>query len=1130
MADVIGSSPGASTMLVIDSSLTSAIDGLGDTDWFSVALIAGTTYVFDLEGFDTPDNSRSSLLDPLLVLFNSAGTAVLTKDNDGGVGRSSRIVFTPEVSGTYYLSAEESGNDRTGIYTVRANASPVSGSITAGGTQAGALEFAGDTDWYSVQLNAGSTYVFDLQGNTLGDPFLELLTQSGAVVGFDDDSGPGFDSTIVFTPASSGIYYLAARASGNNATGTYALSTRLTPTVSISDANVVEPEAGTATAVFKVSLSSATSRDVTVAYTTSNDLALAGEDYLPATGQVVIPAGSTSATLAVTVLDDLTFEPRETFAVRLSNPVGAKIADGVGFGIIDDNDRPPSVEFPSDRHFPWQWSLFTTYGANILPVWADYTGEGVRVAVFDQGIDGSHPDLDGNLLLALGRDAATLWGDGLPKRTGDNHGTAVAGVLGAERNGVGIVGVAYGADLVSIYSPLNESVSTFGPRVANAYYYARVADADVVNDSWGFGNLFLGGANYAFVDDFASPSFAAAGQELYNLAALGRNGLGTIVVQSAGNSYGYGDDTNLHNFQNSRYIITVAASDYFGAAAGYSSPGASVLITAPGGEAAGALGIVTTDRAGAAGYTATSDYVFLAGTSFSAPIVSGVVALMLEANPSLGYRDVQQILAYTAVRIGTDATGWEFNGAHDWNGGGLHFDGGVHQFGFGLVDALAAVRLAETWGDAHTAANLQELSFTQTVNAAIPDRDPAGIRDSIAVTEHIDIERVDVSLDIRHPYIGDLSIALQSPSGVWSSLLYRPGGGPYTAFGSSQSDIHFTFDTVADWGEDAFGTWTLLVTDHVIFDSGDLVGWTLTLTGKPASDDDTYVFTNEYAESLALEPERGTLIDAAGVDTLNAAAVSAANSINLMPGAVSTIDGARLAMGASTVIEHASGGDGNDAITGNAAANWLRGMRGDDRLTGHGSNDTLDGGAGNDTLDGGTGTDTSVFRGSMLDYAVAKTDGGRSVQDTVAGRDGFDVLVDIERLSFSDLTLAFDTGGDPGNAYALWNAAFDRAPTPEEIGRWIAPFDAGHDIVHVAQAFIDAYAPGISYHDEVFILYQNVVGTAPGQFETDYYVGILGRGEMTQAELFVFAAKHDLNQADYVELVAGGISYTPWAA
>lgn len=1106
---------------MVNFQSSSAIDFYGDTDWYRVTLTAGVTYVFDLEGFDTFDNLSATLGDPYLALYDSSATNPLAYDDDSGIGLSARLVYTATATGTYYLSAEGFDHNAIGTYTVVANESPFSGSLTIGGAVSGSVNFAGDTDWYGVTLNPGTAYVFGVAAGTLWDPFLELLDSSGAVIDSDDDSGTGFDSSIIFTPLIGGAYYLAVRGSGNNTTGTYTVRASMYPTVSVADANVVEPDSGTAAGVFTVSLSSAMSRDVTVAYTTSNDLALAGADYVAATGQVVIPAGSTSATFSVSVAGDTLFEPRETFVVRLSNPVNATIGDGVGFGMIEDNDRPPSVEFPSDRHFPWQWSIFSQYGANVLPVWKDYTGQGIRVAVFDQGIDGSHPDLDGNLLFSLSRDAATLSGDGLPEWSSDNHGTPVAGVIGAERDGAGIVGVAYGAALVSIYSPLSESVSTFGLRVANAYSYARTADADVVNDSWGFGNLFLGGANYAFVDNFGGPNYAAAGRELHDLAALGRGGLGTIVVQSAGNSYGYGDDTNLHNFQNSRYIITVAASDYFGQAAAYSSPGASILVTAPGGERGGASGIVSTDRVGPAGYT-SSDYGFLAGTSFSAPIISGVVALMLEANPGLGYRDVQEILAYSAIRIDADWSNWDFNGADNWNGGGLHFDAALRQFGFGLVDATAAVRLAETWGPAHTVSNLQELSFTRAPKAAIPDNHSGGVSDSISVPQHMQIERVDVTLNVTHPWVGDLSVALQSPGGAWSWLLYRPGAGPYSAFGSSQENIHFTFDTVASWGEDSAGQWTLFVFDNEVLLTGTLDSWTLTLTGKPDSADDTRIFTNEYAESLAADAARGTLVDAAGVDTLNAAAVAGASTINLTPGAASTIDGASLLISTATVIEHAIGGDGNDAITGNSAANWLRGMRGNDQLAG---------GAGDDTLDGGGGLDTAVFTGSKAQYTIgAPADAGRAISDTVGARDGSDVLQAIERLQFSDLSLALDTTGNVGSAYALWNAAFDRAPTLEEIGRWIAPFDNGNDIVQVAQQFIDVYDPDISHQDEVYLLYLNVVGTPPGPAEMDYFRGILDRGEMTRAQIFVFAAQTDLNQADYVDLIANGIGYTPWVA
>ena len=90
------------------------------------------------------------------------------------------------------------------------------------------------------------------------------------------------------------------------------------------------------------------------------------------------------------------------------------------------------------------------------------------------------------------------------------------------------------------------------------------------------------------------------------------------------------------------------------------------------------------------------------GTSAASPTVAGVVALMLQANPNLGWRDVQEILSYSsrhvgsavgAARIGYEDNAWTFNGADNWNGGGLHFS---NDYGFGLVNTLAAVRLAES--------------------------------------------------------------------------------------------------------------------------------------------------------------------------------------------------------------------------------------------------------------------------------------------------------------------------------------------------------------------------------------------------------------------------------------------------
>ncbi|KAE9412555.1 hypothetical protein Angca_005488, partial [Angiostrongylus cantonensis] len=82
------------------------------------------------------------------------------------------------------------------------------------------------------------------------------------------------------------------------------------------------------------------------------------------------------------------------------------------------------------------------------------------------------------------------------------------------------------------------------------------------------------------------------------------------------------------------------------------------------------------------------------GTSFATPIVSGVIALMLQANPNLGARDIQNILALTAKRVDPNGSNWTTNGATNWNGGGMHAS---EDYGFGEIDARAAVRLAETW-------------------------------------------------------------------------------------------------------------------------------------------------------------------------------------------------------------------------------------------------------------------------------------------------------------------------------------------------------------------------------------------------------------------------------------------------
>ena len=982
--------------------------GTDYSDWYATTLTAGVNYQFDVTG-SSLHGATFALADPYLVLRDGSGATLLSND-DGGNGLDSRIFFTPTVSGTYYLDVQESGVDGFGVYSLIVNETSVAGTLEINGLRQDSIAFQGDFDLLAITLISGMNYGFSINGQTLTDPFLELLDSNGVVIASDDDGGAGLSSQISFTPTTAGTYYLAARAANHASLGSYTARAWELPSLSIEDAFVLEGNASTNSINFPITLSKASPSDITLTIgTRAGTASTASGDYQGIWETVItIPAGQTSTVFSIPVGGDTEFEPNEGFRVVVSNAVMATIADGDARGWIFDDDAP--YPLPSDPLSRYQWHLYPDVGANVLPLWDSWDGSGIKVAVFDQGIDSTHPDLNDNLLSALGRRASNLTAGGAPILATDNHGTAVAGVIAAEANGSGVIGVAPKASLVSIYSTLAAAPSAFDAEVVNAFTCAQ--SFDVLNNSWGFGNYSLAGTDFpwAFLDSFRSPAFAASGHALKALAETGRNGLGTVVVQSAGNSYGLGDDTNLHNFQNSRYIITVGGTDYQGTVTSYSSPGASVLIAAPGGEQNvnndSLSKIFTTDRVGSLGYSPT-DVEFVQGTSFSGPVVSGVVALMLDANPTLGYRDVQQIIAYSGRKIAEEENDWKYNGAANWNGGGLHYDSVKHNLGFGLIDALTSVRLAESWSTpSQTSANDFEHSVTRSTRQTIPDGTSL-LQQSVSVTQAMEVERVEVTIDISHTYIGDLDIVLTSPAGTKSWLLSRPGQSEDSLFGQSQDNINFTFNTVLSLGENSVGTWTLSISDNVLLDTGTLNSWTLNLIGKPASDDDVYVYTHEFSESVADQASRATLTDSVGIDQINTSAVSSATSLNLQAGSQSTIDGRALSISAGALIEHAVTGDANDSISGNQAANSLRGMRGNDSLSGGEGNDSLEGGLGNDLLDGGLGIDLAIFNGLFTGYRVEKSGTDYRIVDIFSNDndEGTDLLSGIEEAKFSDATV-----------------------------------------------------------------------------------------------------------------------------
>ncbi|MDD9926463.1 MAG: S8 family serine peptidase [Rhodospirillaceae bacterium] len=419
---------------------------------------------------------------------------------------------------------------------------------------------------------------------------------------------------------------------------------------------------------------------------------------------------------------------------------------------------------PTDDLFDSQWHLLNAgqlggipgIDINVTGVWDDYTGAGIRVGVIDDGVQCDHFDLDGNYDPTGQFDYGGNDTDPYPGSS-DFHGTAVAGLIAAEQNGSGVVGAAFDASITAY--------RIFGGTVTEAEFadvFNRQADLDVANNSWGYNGFFF--------DNLDGALFDSVGTAIDNAVTNGRDGLGTVLLWAAGNDRLEGQDVNYHGFQNARESIAVAAIENSGEISFYSTPGAAILVGAP--SNGGSAGIATTDRTGSSGYAA-GDFTFaFGGTSAATPITAGVVALMLEANPLLGYRDVQEILAYSARQVDFHDSSWAYNGAYNWNGGGLHTS---HDFGFGLVDAHAAVRLAETWTDQGTRANETSISASSAPSQTIFDNQT--ITDTISIGSDIDIDHVEVALNLTHSYIGDLTVTLTAPDGTESVLVNRPGLG-----------------------------------------------------------------------------------------------------------------------------------------------------------------------------------------------------------------------------------------------------------------------------------------------------------------------------------------------------------------
>lgn len=226
------------------------------------------------------------------------------------------------------------------------------------------------------------------------------------------------------------------------------------------------------------------------------------------------------------------------------------------------------------------------------------------------------------------------------------------------------------------------------------------------------------------------------------------------------------------------------------------------------------------------------------------------------------------------------------------------------------------------------------------------------------------------------------------------------------------------------------------------------------------------------------------------------------------------------------------GGDGLGGRYGIGAAGLLlTGTVAADTLNAGGSgNDTLTGLGGNDALDGSRGTDTAVFSGVRADYTVTGTSTGVTVTHRTGG-DGTDTLVNIERLQFSNTNVAIDVAGHGGQAYRLYQAAFNRTPDVAGLGYQMNALDTGMALSQVAQNFLDspefsATYGGLDTGQFVTQLYANVLHRAPDTGGFAFHIGNLSSGANTRADVLVGFSESPENQVALIGTIQNGMAYT----
>ncbi|KAJ1648245.1 pheromone processing endoprotease [Dispira simplex] len=475
---------------------------------------------------------------------------------------------------------------------------------------------------------------------------------------------------------------------------------------------------------------------------------------------------------------------------------------------IPDSSKKSIEDFLDikDPLFHQQWHLRNDktklHDLNVTELWREgINGEGIRVGMIDDGLDYTSLDLKDNFDLEGSYDFNNHTKYPTPTTPEDYHGTRCAGEIAAVKNGVCGLGIAYKAKISGLRI-LSGLITDVDEALSLNYNYQKTS---IYSCSWGPADdgKAVEAPNELILD------------AMVNGIIKGRGGLGSIFVFATGNGGYFSDDCNFDGYTNSIYTISVGAIDHMERHPYYSEACSAQLVVAY--SSGSEKYIVTTDR----GLNeCTSRH---GGTSAAAPLVSGVLALVLQVRPELTWRDMQHLIVQTAVPFSLDDPSWQLVAQRRPYS---------HKFGYGKIDGWAIVQAAKTFK------LVNEQTWFRTddvvVNQAIP-QDAYGVNSTVTITQaDLDgsymkrLEHVTVTVNIDHEFRGDVEVHLVSPNGYVSYLAT-----PRPRDQSKQGFQAWNFMSVKHWDENPVGEWTLRVLDqtHERY-TGTLRLWSLILWGE----------------------------------------------------------------------------------------------------------------------------------------------------------------------------------------------------------------------------------------------------------------------------------------------------------